>query len=180
MKNYIIKQLDILDKVADVYIDDYLVGSYPYKQDHPYWAVFDQIKNGSTPIHIKEYNKVPSIGMEYENNIFVDGKNGETFVDVNDEALALALIDGSTEAIVTVSSSNKVDGSLIVFMKYKNWVNENFAALFSALTSNPIIVIKDNINNKFDFLNNLELLGTTRPVPELSDIKTFYSQWEGK
>ena len=46
--------------------------------------------------------------MEYENNIFVDGKNGETFVDVNDEALALELIDGSTEAIVTVSSSNKV------------------------------------------------------------------------
>jgi hypothetical protein len=178
MKDYIIQEIDILNKVAHVSIDDYLVGSYPYKENHPYWAVFDQINNGSTPFHIKEYDKIPSIGMIYENNTFIDGEGGETFVDINDGVPNGALIEGSNEAIITLSPLNKVDGCLIVFMKYKNWVNESYAALFAALMSNPTILIEDNINNEFDYLNNLELIGTTKKIPEFSDFENFYSQGE--
>ena len=180
MKDYIIKESDILDKVASVYIGEHLVDSWPYRHNKLDRSVFDQIKNGSTPIHVKEYNKIPSIGMVYENNIFIDGKDGETFMDVETAIPNGQLIENSNEAIVTVSESNKVDGCLIVFMKYKNWVNENYAALFAALMSNPTIIIEDNINNEFDQLNNPELVGTLKKIPEFSDFESFYSQWDGK
>lgn len=180
MKDYLVQELDIFNKVAHIYMEEHLVGSWPYKDTHPYWAVFDQIANGSTPFHIKEYDKIPSIGMLYQNNTFVNGENGETFVDVNDGIANGKLIEGSNEAIVTVSPLNKVDGCLIVFMKYKNWINESYAALFAALMSNPKIIIQDNVNNEFDYLNNPELIGTIRKIPEFSDFESFYSQWEGK
>jgi hypothetical protein len=79
-----------------------------------------------------------------------------------------------------VSELNKVNGCLIVFMKYKNWVNENYAALFAALMSNPRIVIEDNVDNEFDHLNDPQLIGTSKKIPEFSDFENFYSQWEGK
>lgn len=178
MKDYIVQDIDIFNKVVKIYVENNFVGTWAYRENHPFWAVFDQINNGSTPIHIKEYNKIPSIGMTYENNIFIEGENGETFIDVNNGIPNGQLIEGSHEAIVTVSSLNKVDGCLLVFMKYKNWINENYAALFAALMSNPTIVIEDNIDNEFDYLNNNELIGTTRKIPEFSDFKSFYSQWE--
>jgi hypothetical protein len=180
MKDYTIKELDILNKIADVYVDDHLVGSYPYRENHPYSTVFDQIKNGSTPIHIKECNKIPSIGMIYENSVFINGENGETFMDVQTAIPNGPLIENFYEAIVTVSELNKVDGCFIALIKYNNWVNEDFAALFAALMSEPSIVVKDNINNQFDYLNDPELIGTTKKIPELSDLEAFYSQWEGK
>ena len=180
MKDYIIKELDILNKVADVYIDDHLVGSYPYREDHSYSTVFDQIKTGSTPIHIQEHSKIPSIGMKYENNFFINGENGETFMDVKTAIPNGPLVENFYEAIVTVSALKKVDGCFIALIKYNNWVNEDFAALFAALMSNPTIVVRDNIDNKFDYLNNIELIGTTKKIPELSDLEAFYSQWEGK
>jgi hypothetical protein len=180
MKDYTIKELDIFDKVAYVYIDDYLVGFYPYKEKHPYWAVFDQIKNGCVPIHIKQYDKIPSIGMKYEGNVFLNGENGETFMNIETAIPNGPLIEGSNEAIITVSELNKVNGCLIVFMKYKNWVNENYAALFAALMSNPRIVIEDNVDNEFDHLNDPQLIGTSKKIPEFSDFENFYSQWEGK
>ena len=73
-----------------------------------------------------------------------------------------------------------MDGCFIALIKYNNWVNEDFAALFAALMSEPSIVVKDNINNQFDYLNDPELIGTTKKIPELSDLEAFYSQWEGK
>jgi hypothetical protein len=179
MKNYVIEDLDILDKVAHVYMGDHLVESIPYKKNHPYSAVFDQIKNGSKPIHIKEYNKIPSIGMIYSSGIFINGENGETFIDVENGIRGYPLIKGSSEAIVTISEFNKVDGCFVVFMKFKNWTNETFEGLFAALTSNPNIIIEDNVSNKFDYLNNIDLTGTTKKIPELSDVELFYSsRWE--
>ena len=179
MKDYVVKESDILDKIATVYIEDHLVLSWPYRHKQNDQSVFEQIKDGSTPIHVKQYNKIPSIGMIYKDGVFTNGENGETFIDVNNGIPNGALVEGSNEAMVSVSPSGVVDGCMIVFMKYKNWVNENFAALFAALMSNPTIVIKDNYDNEFDHLNNPKLIGTIKQIPELSDFDFFYSRWEG-
>lgn len=174
MKDYIIQETDILNKVASISIDNIFIGSWPYRGDNPNSSVFYQIKNGSNPIHVKEYNKIPSVGMLYVNNNFLDGENGETFLDVDKTIPYDKLIENSHEAIVTISETNKVDGCFVVFMKYKNWVNEEFAALFAALTSNPDITIEDNVSNKFDYLNNDELIGTVRKIPVFSDFEKYY------
>jgi hypothetical protein len=155
MISHIIKDIDIVFKTANIYIDGELVSVFAFNPDHPKRSVFNQIINGSIPIHITDYTKIPSIGMIYENGIFIEGENGENFYPSPGDDYLFKLIEG-TEAIITISAvDNKVDGGLIMLLDMFNPVEE-LHALFAALMSNPVIEIVDT---EFDSTQQLYNIG---------------------
>lgn len=166
MQEYVVKEIDIFTKQANIYMDGELVISFPYNPNHPKRCVFDQIISGSTPLHIIDWNQIPTIGMIYQDGDFLDGQNGETFLSVNEQDVGFPLCDG-VEAIVTLSSNNVVDGTLVLLINMFADVVEDWEAMFAALMSNATIIIEDYEYQGFFF--SPDQVGTTVSVPVWPD-----------
>jgi hypothetical protein len=140
MIDYLVKEYDVPNKTAKLYIDDELVVAFDYHPQHPKKNVFDQYASGSELVHIEDFNKIPSVGMIFNGSDFTEGENGESYV-LTDKENGFPLEQGA-EAIVSVFE-NKVNGLLILLLNNLGNPVEPYISLFAALMSNPTIVIED-------------------------------------
>jgi hypothetical protein len=162
MINYLVKDYDVPNKTAKLYIDDELVVAFDYHSQNPKKNVFDQYANGSELVHIEDFNKIPSVGMIFNGSGFIEGENGESYV-LTDKENMFPLEEG-TEAIVSVFD-NKVNGLLILLLNNLGNPVEPYISLFAALMSDPKLVIEDKEQDQI----LLDQVGLTISLPEYPD-----------
>lgn len=178
MRGYVVKDIDVFTKTANIYIDGELVIEFGYHPDDPYRNVFDQMVNGSTPMHLTT-QPFPSIGMQFNGTNFIDGFNGETFIQYDPNEIPNCYLDipaFGLEAIVTLNSENIVDGVLIILGSLWGDVKTDTEMLIAALMSSPSI----QITNGADPFPDFEIAGTVIQIQELSDLEHLKPvDWQG-
>jgi hypothetical protein len=118
--------------IVKLYIDGELASMLNFAPD-PVTDIFNPMLNGAEIVHVENSSNIPTIGMKYVNNLFVEGDNGESYYT------AEQLNNLNVEGIVAILDQKVV--ATFVIERYSNIAVERF---FAAVLSDPTVVIENN------------------------------------
>ena len=116
----------------NAYIEDELAARLSI-MPNPVTDIFNPILNGAKIIYVEDNSKIPSIGMKYINENFIEGESEESYY--TSEQLKNLKVEGLIAII-----EDKVVATFVA----DRYCNENMERFFAAMLSDATITIENN------------------------------------
>jgi hypothetical protein len=127
---------DVIDESKlmsiNAYIDNELV-SRLLIMPNPITDIFNPMLNGAKIVYVEDCSKIPTIGMKYINEEFVQGDNEESFYTAEE------LKNLKVESLIAI-----IDDKVVATFVADRYCNTNMEGFFAAMLSDASITIENN------------------------------------